>query len=92
MKDGMGESYFMKKIKNWTYRNVIAIALVVIFILIYIASLPVTDAWITFGSTSMDNLNGEYYRWFTILFFHYNLLHLLGNSAALLAVGALLSP
>ncbi len=88
----MGESCFMEKIKKWAYRNVIAIALVVLFILIYIVSLPVTDAWVTFGATGMENLNGEYFRWFTCLFFHYNLRHLLGNSAALLAVGALLSP
>ncbi|MCC8161818.1 MAG: rhomboid family intramembrane serine protease [Lachnospiraceae bacterium] len=40
----------------------------------------------------MQYLGGEYYRYFTCLFLHYNLGHLLANSVTLLSVSSLLTP
>ncbi|MCD8218358.1 MAG: rhomboid family intramembrane serine protease [Clostridiales bacterium] len=81
----------VKKIKIWISRNIVAVVLVLIFILIYVVSRSNDDACLIFGATGIDYLNGEYYRWFACLFLHYNLGHLLANSAALLSVCSLLS-
>ncbi len=80
----------IKKIKTWLSRDAAAIVLVIVLLSIHIISLGTDDASLSFGATGMDYLNGEYYRWFTCLFFHYNLGHLIANSAALLSVCSLL--
>ncbi|MCD8129821.1 MAG: rhomboid family intramembrane serine protease [Lachnospiraceae bacterium] len=80
------------EIKKWAGRNITAVGLVLLFILIYIASAGMEDAYLTFGATGMSYLNREYYRFITCLFLHYNPRHLLGNSLALLAVSSLLTP
>ncbi|MCD8108682.1 MAG: rhomboid family intramembrane serine protease [Clostridiales bacterium] len=80
----------IKKLKAWLSCNAAAIVLVIALISIYMISSGTDDAFLFFGTTGMDYLNGEYYRWFTCLFLHYNLGHLLANSAALLSVCSLL--
>ncbi|MCD8020842.1 MAG: rhomboid family intramembrane serine protease [Clostridiales bacterium] len=81
---------FINKTKELIYHNIVAIILVLVFISIYIVSLRTDDVFLYFGATSMKYLNGEYYRWFTCLFLHYNFRHLLSNSASLLLVSSLL--
>jgi len=81
------------KNKQFTAKdNIIAIILVSVFVVVYIVSQCTENAFLYFGTTGIKNLNGEYYRWLTCLFLHYNLRHLLANSIALLVVGYLLAP
>ena len=81
----------MKKIIKWSKTNIIAIILTIIFIPIYIVSQITGTAFEHFGSTSMAYLNGEYYRWLTCIFLHFNFVHIFFNSIALIAVGSLVS-
>ncbi len=85
-----GRQDIVKKIKIWISRNIIAVILVLIFTSIYIVSQSNDDTCLNFGTTGLDYLNREYYRWFTCLFLHYNIGHLFVNSAALLSVSSLL--
>ena len=82
----------MKKITEWAKNNIIAISLAIVFIPIYIVSQITGTVFEHFGSTSMEYLNGEYYRWFTCIFLHFNFIHIFFNSIALISVGSLLSP
>ncbi len=79
-------------IKKWANRNLTAIGIVLIFILIYIVLPGTENTYVTFGATGLPYLNGEYYRFLTCLFLHYSLRHLSGNCLALLAVSSLLTP
>ena len=81
----------MKKIIKWAKSNIIAISLVIVFIPIYIVSQITGTAFEHFGSTSMAYLNGEYYRWLTCIFLHFNFVHIFFNSIALIAIGSLVS-
>ncbi len=81
----------MKKSVKFARCNAAAIALVLAFISVYIALHSWENAALYFGTTGMNNLHAEYYRWFTCLFLHRNLWHLLSNCAALLSVSTLLS-
>ena len=82
----------MKKITKWAKNNIIAICLTIVFIPIYIASQITGTAFEHFGSTSMAYLNGEYYRWLTCIFLHFNFVHIFFNSVALISIGSLVSP
>ncbi|MCD7743689.1 MAG: rhomboid family intramembrane serine protease [Lachnospiraceae bacterium] len=79
------------ELRNWIGHNIVAIVLAFIFFFLYILLPGTEDTFVSFGAASMKYLNGEYYRWFTCLFLHYNLRHLLANSIGILAVGSLLS-
>ncbi|MCD7739209.1 MAG: rhomboid family intramembrane serine protease [Lachnospiraceae bacterium] len=81
----------IEKIKNWSKDNIIAIALVLLFYFIYIASLRMENAYFCFGTTGMAYMNGEYYRFLTCLFLHSGPRHLLANTLGLLSVSSLLS-
>ena len=81
----------MKKITEWAKSNIITISLVIVFIPIYIVSQITGTAFEHFGSTSMAYLNGEYYRWVTCIFLHFNFVHIFFNSLALIAIGSLIS-
>ena len=81
----------MKLIVKWIQNNIVPIILVIIFIPIYIISQMTENAFEHFGSTSMEYLNGEYYRWVTCIFLHFNFIHIFFNSIALLAIGSLVS-
>ncbi|MCD8326465.1 MAG: rhomboid family intramembrane serine protease [Lachnospiraceae bacterium] len=81
-----------EKVIKWANRNITAIGLVLLFILIYIAYPGTENAYLLFGATGMSYLNGEYYRFITCLFCHYSLRHLVGNCLALLSVSSLLTP
>ncbi|MCD8073879.1 MAG: rhomboid family intramembrane serine protease [Lachnospiraceae bacterium] len=78
------------EIRSWVYHNIVAITLVLIFVLLYILLPGTEDTFVSFGATCMKYVNGEYYRWITCLFLHYNLRHLLANSIGILSVGSLL--
>ena len=80
----------MKKITRWATNNIIAISLTIVFIPIYIISQITGTAFEHFGSTSMEYLNGEYYRWFTCIFLHFNFVHIFFNSIALISAGSLI--
>ncbi|MCD8013212.1 MAG: rhomboid family intramembrane serine protease [Lachnospiraceae bacterium] len=80
------------ELQSWIYHNSVAIVLALIFFLLYILLPGTEDTFVSFGATSIQYLNGEYYRWLTCLFLHYNLRHLLANSIGILAVASLLSP
>ena len=82
----------MKKITEWAKNNIIAISLAIVFIPIYIVSQITGTVFEHFGSTSMEYLNGEYYRWFTCIFLHFNFIHIFFNSIALISIGSLISP
>ena len=81
----------MKKMTKWAKNNIVAIILTIVFIPIYIVSQITGTAFEHFGSTSMVYLNGEYYRWLTCIFLHFNFVHIFFNSIALIAVGSLVS-
>lgn len=81
----------MKTIVKWIKSNITAVTLVIIFIPIYIASQLTGTAFEHWGSTSMEYLHFEYYRWVTCIFLHFNFVHIFFNSIALLAVGSLVS-
>ncbi len=80
----------LRIIKKWAKSNTVAIAFVSVFVVVYIVSQCTENAFLYFGATGINTLNGEYYRWLTCLFLHYNLRHLLANSAALLVVAGFL--
>ena len=80
------------KITKWAKNNIIALSLTILFIPIYIISQTTGTAFEHFGSTSTEYLNGEYYRWLTCIFLHFNFVHIFFNSIALIAIGSLVSP
>ena len=82
----------MENIIKWAKSNIISISLVIIFIPIYIVSQITGTVFEHFGSTSMEYLGGEYYRWLTCIFLHFNFVHIFFNSVALIAIGSLLNP
>lgn len=82
----------MKSVANWTKNNIVAIVLVLCFIPIYVASQMTGTAFEHWGSTSIEYLNSEYYRWLTCIFLHFEFSHIFFNSIVLLAIGSLVSP
>ncbi len=82
----------MKRIGEWAKGNVVALLLVVSFIPIFIVSQNADSVFNLLGTTSMDYLNHEYYRWITCIFLHFNFEHIFFNSTGLLAISSLLSP
>ena len=82
----------MKSVTNWSKNNIVAIILVLCFIPIYVFSQITGTAFEHWGSTSMEYLNSEYFRWLTCIFLHFNFAHIFFNSIALLAIGSLVSP
>lgn len=82
----------MKSVTNWSKNNIVAIILVLCFIPIYVFSQITGTAFEHWGSTSMEYLNSEYFRWLTCIFLHFNFVHIFFNSIALLAIGSLVSP
>lgn len=82
----------MQSIIKWSKNNIVAIILVISFIPIYIISQITGTVFESWGSTSMEYLNCEFYRWLTCMFLHFNFVHIFFNSIALLAISSLLSP
>ena len=82
----------MKPVANWAKNNIVAIILVLCFIPIYVYSQITGTAFEHWGSTSMQYLNSEYFRWLTCIFLHFDFAHIFFNSVALLAIGSLVSP
>lgn len=82
----------MAKVKGWFGGNIAAIALVIIFIPIFILSQKNSAVVNYIGTTSIEYLNNEFYRWFTCIFYHFNFIHIFFNSLALISIGSLLSP
>ena len=58
----------MKSVTNWSKNNIVAIILVLCFIPIYVFSQITGTAFEHWGSTSMEYLNSEYFRWLTCIF------------------------
>jgi rhomboid protease GluP len=82
----------MERVKGWFKNNIIAIMLVVIFIPIFIIT-QINDKVLEYiGTTSIEYLNNEFYRWITCIFYHYNFVHIFFNSLALICIGSLVSP
>ena len=85
------EGLKMKKIFTWAADNLTAIILVMIFIPVFIWTQMNKDAVNIIGTTSMEYLNNEFYRWFTCIFYHYTYDHIILNSIALICVGSLIN-
>ena len=82
----------MKKMKNWFEKNIVAIIIVIAFIPIFVLTQSNSEAVNYIGTTSIEYLNNEFYRWITCIFYHYNFVHIFFNSLALICIGSLLSP
>lgn len=82
----------MTKIKGWIRGNIAAIALVIVFIPIFILTQKNGNVVERIGTTSIEYLDGQFYRWFTCIFYHYSFFHIFFNSLALISIGSLLSP
>lgn len=82
----------MKSVTNWLKSNIAAVILVLCFIPVYVISQITGTAFEHWGSTSMEYLHSEYFRWMTCIFLHFNFVHIFFNSIALLAIGSLVSP
>ncbi len=82
----------MERLKNYIDKNIVAISIVIVFIPIYVFSQSNSEAVNYIGTTSIEYLNNEFYRWITCIFYHYNFEHIFFNSLALICVGSLLSP
>lgn len=82
----------MNKLKDWFKKNIVAIMTVVAFIPIFILTQSNSEAVNYIGTTSIEYLNNEFYRWVTCIFYHYNFIHIFFNSLALICIGSLLSP
>lgn len=82
----------MKKTKKWISENIVAIILVIVFVIIFIFT-QLNDEIVKYiGTSSIEYLNNEFYRWITCIFYHYNFIHIFFNSLALICVGSLISP
>ena len=78
--------------KKWFLNNLAAIVLIIAFIPIFILT-QFNDRIIErIGTTSIEYLDNEYYRWITCIFYHYDYGHIFFNSVALICVGSLLTP
>ena len=82
----------MNKMKNWFEKNIVAIIIVIAFIPIFVLTQSNSEAVNYIGTTSIEYLNNEFYRWITCIFYHYNFVHIFFNSLALICIGSLLSP
>lgn len=78
--------------KKWLCDNIAAIVLVLIFIPIFVFSQINGNIKDLIGTTSIEFLDNQYYRWFTCIFYHFNFSHIFFNSVALICVGSVLSP
>lgn len=78
--------------KKWIYDNMVAIMLVIVFIIIFIFTQYNDNVLKYIGTTSIEYLNNDFYRWITCIFYHYNFMHIFFNSLALICIGSLLSP
>ena len=85
------EGLKMKKVLAWAADNLTAIILVLMFIPVFIWTQMNKDAVNIIGTTSMEYLNNEFYRWFTCIFYHYTYDHIILNSIALICVGSLIN-
>lgn len=82
----------MTKVKEWMHDNIVALALVIVFIPIFILT-QINETVVNYiGTTSIEYLNNEFYRWITCIFYHYSFIHAFFNSLALISIGSLLSP
>ncbi|MBO4887186.1 MAG: rhomboid family intramembrane serine protease [Firmicutes bacterium] len=79
------------KATAWARNNLTAIILVALFIPIFIWTQNQDDAVKIIGTTSIEYLNNEFYRWFTCIFFHYSYDHIIFNSLALICSGSLIN-
>ena len=79
------------KMITWIKSNLTAIILVAIFIPVFIWTQSNENAVNMIGTTSMNYLNKEFYRWFTCIFYHYGFDHIFFNSLALLSIGSLIN-
>ena len=80
-----------KNVISWVKNNLTAIILVMLFIPIFIWTQTNEDAVRYIGTTSMEYLNNEFYRWFTCIFYHYTYDHIIPNAVALICVGSLIN-
>jgi len=78
--------------KKWLCNNIVSIILVFIFFQVFILTQNNDKVLDYIGTTSIEYLNNEFYRWITCIFYHYNFSHIFFNSVALICVGSLLSP
>lgn len=88
----MEKSKIVNSMFNWIKTNVVCILLVILFVILYLITSSKPTVFSKFGACDIGYINGEYYRWITAIFLHFNFVHIFFNSIALLAVGSLISP
>lgn len=88
----MEKSKIVNRMFNWIKTNVVCIFLVILFAILYLITSSKPSIFSKFASCDIEYINGEYYRWITAIFLHFNFVHIFFNSLALLAVGSLISP
>lgn len=79
------------RIPGWFINNIAALVLAVLFAVVFIWTQNNENAVRIIGTTSIQYLNNQFYRWFTCIFYHYSFLHLFFNSVALIAIGSLIN-
>lgn len=83
----MEKSKLINIMFNWIKTNVMCIFLVILFAILYLITSSKPSIFSKFASCDIEYINGEYYRWITAIFLHFNFVHIFFNSLALLAVG-----
>lgn len=66
----------MGKMKNWIEKNIVAKIIIIAFIPIFILTQSNSNAVNYIGTSSIEYLNNEFYRWITCIFYHYNFEHI----------------
>ncbi len=79
-------------VSRWFKNNAACIFLAALFSVLYVVTSNCPSIFQKLANCDIEYLNGEYYRWFTAIFLHFDFTHIFFNSAALLSVGSLLSP
>ena len=82
----------MKKLRRFTYNNIVTISISIVFIVVYVVNTCVGDHAVfnSLSGSGFRMLNGQVYRIFTASFLHASLLHLVANVGALICVGSFL--
>ena len=86
----------LKKVFNiiikWCYQNISCLCLIVLFIFMYMMIHVSDDFFLATTIPLYKAENIEFYRYFTGILSHANLLHLIANSIALLCISSILTP
>lgn len=80
----------MNKLKQLFCEYNITIFLIASFFIMFILSSFTNEVFLLFGTTSIDYLKKQYYRWLTCIFLHASIGHVVFNSIGLIAISSLI--